>query len=123
MVALIGASILAGGRGLGVAVNTSTWWLTRPLWIAANVAATIPFLWVFGRYERPNPDHRPPPPIWRPVAAVVAACAGLGLLAYYGVADQDGLNGVAISLPFVAAVAGGIGGARWWERKRRRDRA
>lgn len=117
MVALIGASLLAGGFGLGVEVNTPTWWLTRPLWIAANIVATIPFLLVFGRYERPNPDNRPAPPVWRPVAAVIATCAGLGLLAYYGIADEDGLNGVAITLPFAAAVAGGIGGARLWARR------
>ncbi len=113
MVALIGASLLFGGFGLGVAVNTPAWWLTRPVWIGANLLATIPFLAVFGRFERPNPDPRPAPPVWRPVAAVVATCAGLGLLAYYGIADQDGLNGVAITLPFAAAFAGGIAGARF----------
>lgn len=119
MVALIGGSLLAGGFGLRVAVNTPSWWLTRPLWIGANIVATVPFLLVFGRYERPNPDYRPAPPVWQPVAAVVATCAGLGLLAYYGIADEDGLNGVAITLPFAAALAGGIAGARRWERRKR----
>jgi hypothetical protein len=41
------------------------------------------------------------------------------LLAKYGIADEDGLNGVALSLPFAAAIAGGIGGARLWQRRRR----
>jgi hypothetical protein len=117
MVILIGASLLLGGVGLGVTIDTSQWWLTRPLWIAALAATTIPFLMVFGRYERPNPDHRPAPPLWQPVAAVIAACAGLGLLAALGVSDDEGLNGLALSLPFLAAVAGGVGGARRWERK------
>ncbi|MDP3984095.1 MAG: acyltransferase [Acidimicrobiia bacterium] len=119
LVAFIGASLLTGGFGLRVEVDTGTWWLTRPLWMAALVIATIPFILVFGRYERPNQDNRPAPPIWRPVAAVIATCAGLGLLAYYGIADEDGLNGVALSLPFAAAIAGGIGGARLWDRTRR----
>ncbi len=118
MVILIGASLLLGGIGLGVTIDTPQWWLTRPLWIAALVATTVPFLMVFGRYERPNPDHRPAPPLWQPVATVITACAGLGLLAALGVSDDEGLNGLALSLPFLAAVAGGVSGARRWERKR-----
>jgi len=120
MVALIGGSLLLNGWGLRTDTNTASWWLTRPLWMAALVAATLPFLLVFGRYERPNEDIRPPPPAWRPLLAVVATCAGLGLLAKYGIADEDGLNGVALALPFAAAIAGGIGGARLWQRRRRR---
>ena len=118
MVALIGVSLLLDGIGLGVAINTREWWLTRPLWIAALAAMTIPLLMVFGRFERPNPDLRPAPPAWRPVAAVIAACIGLGLLAALGVSDEDGLNGVALALPFAAAIAGGVGGACRWERRR-----
>jgi hypothetical protein len=119
MVVLIGASLLLDGVGLGATIDTREWWLTRPLWIAALVATTIPFLVVFGRYERPNPDHRPAPPVLQQVAAVIAACIGLGLLAALGVSDEEGLNSLALALPFVAAAAGGIGGARRWERKRR----
>jgi fucose 4-O-acetylase-like acetyltransferase len=116
MVILIGASVLLDGVGLGVTIDTRDWWLTRPLWIAALVATTIPLLMVFGRFERPNADHRPAPPVWRPVAAVIAACIGLGLLAALGVSDEEGLNGLALALPFAAAMAGGIGGARRWDR-------
>jgi hypothetical protein len=119
MVALVGGSLLLNGWGLRTDTNTAAWWLTRPLWMAALVAATLPFLLVFGRYERPNQDLRPPPPAWRPLLAVVATCAGLGLLARFGIADEDGLNGIALSLPFAAAIAGGIGGARMWQRRQR----
>ena len=119
MVVLIGGSMMLDGVGLGVAIDTREWWLTRPLWIATLAATTIPFLIMFGRFERPNPDHRPAPPAWQPVAAVIAACAGLGLLAVLGVSDQEGLNGLALALPFAAAVAGGVGGARRWERRSR----
>lgn len=115
MVALVGGSLLVNGWGLRTDTNTAEWWLTRPLWMAALVAATLPFLLVFGRYERPNQDLRPPPPAWRPLLAVVATCVGLGLLARFGIADEDGLNGIALSLPFAAAIAGGIGGARMWQ--------
>ncbi|MGH8913680.1 MAG: acyltransferase family protein [Acidimicrobiia bacterium] len=119
MVILIAGSLLLDGVGLGSTIDTREWWLTRPLWIAALVATTIPFLMMFGRYERPNPDHRPAPPVWQPVAAVIAACIGLGLLAANGVSDEEGLHGLALALPFTAAVAGGVAGARRWERRRR----
>jgi fucose 4-O-acetylase-like acetyltransferase len=122
MITLIGGSLLFDGVGLRIPVNTPEWWLTRPVWMAALVLMTIPFILVFGRYERPNPDNRPAPPLWRPIAAVVVTCAGLGLLAYAGVSDEKGLNGLTLSLPFAAAIAGGIGGARRWERKNREPR-
>jgi hypothetical protein len=120
MVGLIGLLAVLGGPGLGIPVDTPSWWLTRPLWILALVLVTLPFLGVFGRYERPHTDRRPYPASWRPVLAVVCACAGLGLLARYGIADEDGLNGVALTLPLAGLIAGGVGGARWWERRRDR---
>jgi hypothetical protein len=123
MVAVIGGSLLLDGWGLRTPVVSAEWWLTRPLWMLVLVLATVPFLLVFGRYERPNPDRRPPPPAWRPLLAVVATCTGLGFLAKYGIADADGLNGVALTLPFAAAVAGGIGGARLWQRRKGQEAA
>ena len=120
MVGVIGLLAILGGVGLGPEVNSPPWWWSRPLWLGALLIATLPFLAVFGRYERPNPDHRPHPATWRPVLAVICACAGLGLLAFYGIADEDGLNGVALILPLAGLIAGGVGGARWWERRRGR---
>jgi hypothetical protein len=109
--------MLAGGFGLGLAVASPVWWLTRPLWLGGLALLTVPFLAAFGRYERPNPDGRPAPPAWRPILAVVGVCVGLGFLAKVGIVDADGLNGIALSLPFAAAAAGGVGGARWWNRR------
>ncbi len=118
MVLLIGALLLLDGFGLGFATATPLWWLTRPVWLVSLAAVTLPFLLVFGRFERPLPDSRPAPPAWRPVTAVIASCLGLGLLAASGVADEEGLNGLAMALPFAAAAVGGIGGARRWARSR-----
>jgi hypothetical protein len=120
MVGLIGLLAFLGGPGLGIPVDTPIWWITRPIWFLALVVVTLPFLAVFGRYERPHIDRRPHPAAWRPILAVVCACAGLGLLAFYGIADEDGLNGVALTLPLAGLIAGGVGGARWWERRRAR---
>jgi hypothetical protein len=112
MVLVIGSLLLADGFGLGLATASPEWWMTRPIWLAVLILATIPFVLVFGRFERPDTDDRPSPPVWRPVTAVAMACAGLGLLAVNGVADADGLNGLALALPFLAIVIGGVGGAR-----------
>jgi len=112
MVIVIGSLLLLDGFGLGLATASSEWWMTRPIWLAILGVATLPFLLVFGRFERPDTDRRPAPPLWQPVAAVVMACAGLGLLAVNGVADADGLNGLALALPILAVVVGGVGGAR-----------
>jgi hypothetical protein len=117
MVMVIGGLLLLDGFGLGIATATPQWWVTRLLWLGALAVATLPFISVFGRFERPNPDRRPAPPAWQPVAATVTACVGLGLLASNGVSDGDGLNGLALSLPVAAVMVGGVGGARLWERR------
>lgn len=110
MVGVIGASYALDGFGLGFEVNTPAWWATRPAFLMVLVAATVPFLALFGRFERPHRDTRPTPPAWKPIVATVAVCGGLGLLARYGVADEAGLNGLALSLPFVGVVVGGVVG-------------
>ncbi len=121
MVGVVGVLAALGGPGLRIEVNSPGWWWSRPLWLAFLLVATLPFLAVFGRYERPNPDSRPQPATWRPILAVICACVGLGLLARYGIADEDGLNGVALTLPLAGLIAGGVGGARWWDRRQRRS--
>ena len=113
MVGVIGVSYAFDGFGLGFTVNTPVWWATRPAFLLMLVAATVPFLVLFGRFERPRRDTRPTPPAWKPVVATIAVCAGLGLLARYGVADESGLNGLALSLPFAGVIVGGVvGGSR-----------
>jgi hypothetical protein len=115
MVIVIGSLLLLDGYGLGLATASPEWWMTRPVWLAVLAVATLPFLLVFGRFERPDRDQRPAPPLWQPVAAVAMSCIGLGLLAVNGVADADGLNGLAVALPVLAVVVGGVGGARFRE--------
>ena len=108
MVMAIGVGIALGGTGFGIAPLTATWWLSRPVWFAVLVVLTVGLIAIFGRFERPARDDRPAPPWWRPALAAVFLCAGLGFLAAIGIADEDGLNGVVLSLPIVGVVVGGV---------------
>jgi len=108
MVIVIGISLAAGGLGLGAEPLSGVWWLTRPVWFLVLGAMTVGLVAVFGRFETPMKDLRPAPPWWRPVLAVLGICAGLGLLAAIGIADDDGLNGLVLSLPIIGVVLGGV---------------
>lgn len=108
MVVLIGLGIVTGGLGFGIEPLTTAWWLSRPVWFLILGVLTAGFLAIFARFERPAPDPRPAPPWWRPILAMLFLCAGLGFLAAIGIADEDGLNGVILSLPIVGVIVGGI---------------
>lgn len=108
MVVAIGLGLLAGGFGFGVDPLSALWWWTRPIWFALLIVLTGVLVTLFSRFERPVSDVRPAPPWWRPTVAVVMVCAGLGLLAAVGIADEDGLNGIILTLPVVGVIAGGI---------------
>lgn len=108
MVIVLGISLVLGGIGLGVEPASAVWWLTRPVWFVVVGIVTITLVVLFGRFERPVADTRPAPPAWRPLLAVVAVCAGLGLLAAIGIADEAGLNGLILSLPVIGVFVGGV---------------
>lgn len=108
MVIVIGIGLATDGFGFGVEPLSAAWWLSRPLWFAVLLVPTLLLIAIFGRYERPETDPRPAPPWWRPVLAVALVCAGLGLLAAIGIADEDGLNGLVLSLPIIGVFVGGI---------------
>jgi hypothetical protein len=111
MVVVIGLGLLLGGFGFGIEPLTGLWWATRPLWFAILALVTTGLMVVFARFERPVADPRPAPPWWRPVLAVAMVCAGLGFLAAIGIADEDGLNGLILSLPVIGVIIGGV--TRW----------
>lgn len=112
MILVIGASVAAGGVGLGPEPNSAAWWLTRPVWFLVLAVVTLGLSLVFSRFERPGPDPRPEPRAWRPVIAVLLTCVGLALLAEGGIADADGLNGLVLAAPVAGVVLGRVSGAR-----------
>jgi hypothetical protein len=108
MVIAIGIGLVLGGAGFGIEPLAPVWWLSRPVWFAVVLMLTLALVAVFGRFERPVTDTRPAPPWWRPVLAVALVCAGLGLLAAIGIADEHGLNGIILTLPVAGVILGGI---------------
>ncbi len=111
MVIVIGLATLAGDLGLGLVPATAGWWLSRPLWIALLALATAALVGVFARFERPRPTARSNPvSLWKPAAATTAICAGLGILAYGGIASEawPGVRLWALALPFAAGALVGL---------------
>ncbi|MBR7744657.1 acyltransferase [Phycicoccus sp. BSK3Z-2] len=91
MVLLVGAAMLLGGPGLGVEPLSGVWWATRPLWWGVLAVATAGVVALVGAAE----DVRPaagPSGAWRPVAATVLGCGGLGVMAARGLVGTDGLS-------------------------------
>ncbi len=116
MVVIIGLGLLVDGWGFGIQPLSGTWWGSRPLWFAILSVPTLALIAIFGRYERPERDARPAPQWWRPVLAVTLICAGLGLLAGIGIADEQGLNGLVLALPIVGVLVGGVAHLPWERR-------
>ena len=108
MVIVIGLGLLVEGWGFGIEPLSGQWWLTRPVWFVVLIVPTMGLMAIFGRYERPERDMRPAPVWWRPVLAVGLICAGLGFLAAIGIADEQGLNGLVLSLPVIGVFLGGV---------------
>ncbi|BCJ56554.1 hypothetical protein Asp14428_80290 [Actinoplanes sp. NBRC 14428] len=83
--------------GIGGAPGTASWWLTRPLWLAAAAAITAGFVTVFRRFDAPRPATVEPGAATGPAVAGAVACT-------------VGMFGVS------AVGFGGLleGGARWW---------
>ncbi len=92
MVAVIGISLALKGFGLHLEPLSGAWWATRPLWWAVLAVVTVGFIAPFGRFETPVKDPRPAPPTWLAIVACVAMCAGLGVMAMFGIVDRGGVN-------------------------------
>lgn len=87
---------------------TGIWWLTRPLWALVLLAITGVLVAIFGRFETPAPDDRPAPPMWMPIVASAAICAGLAIMADTGMVDGHGVTWIWPLLPLIGMVAFGV---------------
>lgn len=106
---VVALSLALGGFGLGVAPDSTTWWLTRPLWFGTLAAVTALLVVLLGRFEQPARDDRPAPPAVLPVLAMLVTCAALGVMADLGIAERSGeVNAWLPWIPVLASVAFGV---------------
>jgi hypothetical protein len=86
-----GAAAWLGGVGLRLEPGSAGWWLARPLWIAAMVAALAVLVAIFGSFERGT--RRAAVPVarsaWVQVAGTLALCLGVAFLAGLGMGRED----------------------------------
>ncbi len=109
LVLAIGALMQLGGPGLGLVPGTGIWWLARVPWVLALGVLLIPFLIIFGRFERPGARSGSPPGTGRLLVGSACFCAGIGLLALEGVGGGAlGLRAGVLALPFVGAAFGQV---------------
>ena len=105
---VIGLLHRLGDLGLTPVPGTAAWWLGRPLWLIALALGLIPLVLLSARFERTAVPAGPAPPGALQVAAALAACLGLGLIAYGGIASEEGWLGLragVLALPFAGALA------------------
>lgn len=105
------ASVLvtAGAWGLGLGLEavpgTMEWWLSRPLWLGLFALATLPFVFLFARFERGTVQVPERVSIWRLVGSVTLVCGGLAATAAAGIGSDDwaGFRVWVVALPFLGA--------------------
>ncbi|KRB78542.1 hypothetical protein ASE01_04595 [Nocardioides sp. Root190] len=105
---LVAGSMALDGFGLHPVPDTAGWWATRPVYVLVLALLTAGAVAVVGRFESPAPDPRPAPSAVRPVLAMVGVCAGLGALAYLGIARDGVILWYLPLVPIAACVLGGV---------------
>lgn len=111
------AAWLLGGTGLQVEPGSGAWWLARPVWFALYIAALLPLIMLFARFEqvKNGAKRETPVPHWRLIAGLVMVCTGLAATAAVSIASPMGVTGVrlwVVALPFVGAALIGFGPVR-----------
>jgi fucose 4-O-acetylase-like acetyltransferase len=102
MVLMIGLANLLGGAGLGFVPGTSSWWATRPIWIALLACALSVFVALFGRFEQTaRAGAATPLAAWRGIIGAAGVCVGLTVLALNGI-GAEGVLGIRIGSVLIA---------------------
>lgn len=105
MMLLVGLTFWTVPGLLSPVPDTPLWWWTRPLWLLAYAALTLPVLLLFARFENPaaSPPRRPPA-LPRQLLGAAVACLGLALLALHGIGGDAWLG--LRWFPLLATLAG-----------------
>lgn len=101
---------LLGGIGLESEPGSNAWWLMRPIWFMLYIAALMPLIMIFARFEQAGSIagkvDRPEIPHWRLMLGLIIICAGLASTAVYSIASPLGITGVRIwivAMPLIGA--------------------
>lgn len=87
-VLMIGLAYALGGLGLGWEPGSSEWWISRPLWLSAMLAALLPVVALFARFE--HGARKASGPGLSAATQVTGAgllCLGIALLAWGGMSS------------------------------------
>ncbi len=108
------AAWLMGGIGLGVDPGSTAWWTMRPIWFILYIAALLPLIIGFSRFERVRGADSDAMPVahWRLMVGALLVCAGLGATAAISIASPQGVTGLRIwivVMPFIGAALIGFG--------------
>jgi hypothetical protein len=102
MVLMVGLANLLGGVGLGFVPGTSSWWSTRPIWIALLACVLSVFVALFGRFEQTaRAGAATPLAAWRGIIGAAGVCGGLTVLALNGI-GAEGALGIRIGSVLIA---------------------
>jgi len=98
-----------GGAAFRIEPGTTTWWLTRPIWLAALITVTLILVAVFARFEWRVRDTPPPARTGFVIAGVLLVAGAAAAVSYFGLAAADAtINWI---IPIAAFVGAGIMGA------------
>jgi len=112
MMLLVGLAFWQTPMVLAQQPDTVAWWLTRPVWILGYAVVSLPFLFVFARFERPDTNRQiRPAAVWLQLFGCTLACCGLAMLALDGIGGDGwfGLRWIPLSLPLIGAGIAGFG--------------
>lgn len=101
MTLTIGAMLAIGGPFAAIVPGTGLWWATRPLWIALLAVATVPFMAIFQRFERPSREGSVDRSTAGSIAIAVAICVSYTSVAAKGMTMQHPVWALAALLPLL----------------------
>ena len=85
MILFVAILYLVDGIGMGLEPGTTTWWLSRTIWVAVLVILLVPVALLMSPFERkPRSAEKGVPSPARQVSGAMVLCLGIALLAMYG---------------------------------------
>lgn len=101
MALTIGALLALQPSFVQIVPGTTLWWTTRPVWLALLAAATLPFVALFQRFERPSRERLAAQPPLAAIAVAAASCVSFAAVAAKGMTAAHPMWAIAALLPLL----------------------